>query len=157
MDGIRLVDARAAAVSTSAVPWAEGTVGALGVDVEHASRASKALVPASKVDGADAILAQHGSAHDAGLDGDIEIRVRQGADGLRRQDARQRDELGVARPVQRAIRLVGAASDDGAVPHKDTADRRLVALQRKLGLSGTCVSHGGGLGGPRPGEGGRGG
>jgi len=107
----------------------------LGMDVQHTTSAAEALVPTPKIHSSDTILAQHGSTHDAWLDGDVEVRLLKGADGHRGQDAGQRDELGVSRAVERAVRLVHAAANDLAIFHKDAAHGRLVALQRKLSLS----------------------
>jgi hypothetical protein len=106
----------------------------LGVDVQDTSSTTEALVPAAKIDGPDAILAQHGSAHDAGFDSDIEIGLVEDLDGMLGQDAGNGDELGVPGTVQSAVCLVHASADNFAVLHEDTADRCLVALQGKLSL-----------------------
>lgn len=54
----------------------------LRVNVQNTSGATKTLVPASEVDGSDAVLAQHGRAHDAWLNGDIEVCLVEDADGV---------------------------------------------------------------------------
>jgi hypothetical protein len=106
----------------------------LGVNVQHTSGAAKALVPASEVDCSNAILAQHGSTHDAWLDGDIEICLVEDADGVLGQDASDGDKLGVSGTVQGPICLVHASSNDFAIFDEDTADGRLIALECQFGL-----------------------
>jgi len=66
------------------------------MNVQHTTGSAKSLIPAAKVDGSDAILAEHRGAHDAWLDGDIEICFIQGADGMLGQDTSDGDELGVS-------------------------------------------------------------
>lgn len=58
----------------------KGTI--LSVDVEDTTGAAEALVPAAKVDSANPVLAQHGGAHDAGLDSDIEVGLVEDLDGM---------------------------------------------------------------------------
>jgi hypothetical protein len=105
------------------------------VDVQDTPSASKALVPAAKVNGPDTILAQHGSAHDTGLDSDIEIDLVENLDRMLGQDAGNGHELGVSGAIQGPIRLVHAATNNLAVFDKDTAHGCFVALQGKLSLS----------------------
>lgn len=106
----------------------------LGVDVEDTASATKALIPAAKVDSSDAVLAQHGGAHDTWLDSDIEVGLVENLDRMLRQDAGNGDELGVPGAIQGSIRLVHAAANDLAVLDKDTADRCFVALEGELRL-----------------------
>lgn len=115
-------------------------MGVLGVDIEDPSCSAKALVPASKIDGANAVLAQHRGAHDAGLDGDIEVRLVEDGDGVLGQDAGNGDKLGVPGAVEGAVCFVHAAANDVAVPDKDTADGSFVAFEGELGLCGGPVS-----------------
>lgn len=110
-------------------------MGVLGVDIEDPSCSAKALVPASKIDGANAVLAQHRGAHDAGLDGDIEVRLVEDGDGVLGQDAGNGDKLGVPGAVEGAVCFVHAAANDVAVPDKDTADGSFVAFEGELGHS----------------------
>jgi hypothetical protein len=69
------------------------------VDVHDTSASAEAIVQTSEIDGANAILSQGRGAHDAGLDGDIEVGIVE--DGLRmaRHDFGQGDELGVPRSL----------------------------------------------------------
>jgi hypothetical protein len=94
------------------------------VDVQDTARTAEALVPAAKVHGADAVLAEHGSTHDTRLDRDIEIGLVENLERVLGQDACNGHELG----------MPGATANDFAVFDKDTADRCFVALQGKLGL-----------------------
>jgi hypothetical protein len=107
----------------------------LRVDVEDTACASKALIPATKVDGPNTVLAQHGSAHDTWLDSDIEVSLVENLDGVLGEDAGNGDEFGVSGAVQGPICLVHAASNDFAVLDEDTTDRRFIALEGKLSLS----------------------
>jgi hypothetical protein len=105
------------------------------VNIQHTTSAAEALVPAPKVDGADTILTQHRSTHDARLDGDIEVRLLECADGHSGQDAGQGDKFGVSGAIESAVRLVHAATDDLAIFDENAAHWCLVTLQRKLSLS----------------------
>jgi hypothetical protein len=105
------------------------------MDVQDTPCASKALIPTAKVDGPDTILAQHRSAHDAGLDSDIEIDLVEDLDRMLGQNAGNGHELGVSGAVQGSIRLVHAATNNLAVFDEDTAHGCFVALQGKLSLS----------------------
>lgn len=105
----------------------------LGMDVQDASGAAKSVVPTAKIDGSDAELAQSRGTHDAGLDGDIEVRLAQDAGRVDGEDLRDGNELGVTRSVQRAVRVVHAATDNAAVMHEDAADGRLIGLQGQVG------------------------
>jgi len=58
--------------------------------------AAKAVVEAAKVDAADPELAQSGSAHDAGLDGHVEVGGVQDGRVVAGHDLAEGDELGVA-------------------------------------------------------------
>jgi hypothetical protein len=58
--------------------------------------AAKAVVEAAKVDAADSKLAQSGSAHDAGLDGHVEVGGVQDGRVVAGHDLAEGDELGVA-------------------------------------------------------------
>jgi hypothetical protein len=104
------------------------------VDVQDTPCPSKALVPAAKVDGADAVLAKHGGAHDTRFNGDIEIGLVENLDRVLGQDAGNRNELSVTGAIQGAIRLIHTTTDDFAVLDKDTADWCFITLQSKLGL-----------------------
>lgn len=106
----------------------------LVVDVQNTPSAAEALIPASKVDGTNAILAQHRGAHDAWFHRDIEVRLVQYGNGMLRQDARKSNELGVPRAIQGPVRLVHSSADDFAIFDEDTADGSLVTDQRKLSL-----------------------
>jgi len=106
------------------------------VDVQYSSRAAKALVPAAKVDSSDAVLTQHRGAHDAGLNGDIQVGFVEDLDGIFREDASDGDKLGVPGAVESAVGLVHASTDDLAVLDEDAADWCFIALQCKLGLNG---------------------
>jgi hypothetical protein len=105
------------------------------VDVQDTPSAPEALVPAAKVDGPDAILAQHGSAHDTGLDSDIEVDLVEDLDWMFGQNTGNGHELGVPGAVQGPICLVHAATNNLAVLDEDTAHRCFIALQGKLSLS----------------------
>jgi hypothetical protein len=100
----------------------------LGVDVQDTSSTPKALIPASKVDSSDAVLAQHRSAHDARLDSDIEICLIEDLDGILGENASNGNELGVSSAIQGAIGLIHAATNNLAIFDKDTADGCFVAL-----------------------------
>jgi hypothetical protein len=104
------------------------------VDVQDTARTAEALVPAAKVHGADAVLAEHGSTHDTRLDRDIEIGLVENLERVLGQDACNGHELGMPGAIESAVRLVHATTDDFAIFDKDTADRCFVALQGKLGL-----------------------
>lgn len=65
------------------------------MDIEDAAGAAKALVRAAEVDGVDFELAEHGCAHDAGLDGDVEIALLEEGRGLRLEELADGDELAV--------------------------------------------------------------
>jgi hypothetical protein len=110
------------------------------VHVQYASCASEALVPATKVDGPNTILAEHGSAHDTGLNCDIEIRLMEYTDGLLGQDACDSNELGVSSAIQCAVGFIHAAANDLAVFDKHTSDWSLVALECKLSLLLTMLA-----------------
>lgn len=71
----------------------------LVVDMEHASGAAKPVVPAAKVDGANGELPQGRGAHDARLNGDIEIGLAQDGRRVAGQDLRDCDEFRVSRAV----------------------------------------------------------
>jgi hypothetical protein len=98
------------------------------VDIQYTPRTAKSLVPTSKVDGSDSVLAEHGGAHDTGLNGDIQIGLVEDLDWMLREDTSNGDELGVPGAVQSSIRLVHTAADDFAVLDEDTADWCLIAL-----------------------------
>lgn len=51
------------------------------MNLHHASASPEAVVEAAEVDGADPVLTERGGAHDARLDGDVEVGG--GEDGLR--------------------------------------------------------------------------
>lgn len=106
------------------------------MNVEDAACAAEALVPAAKVDGADAVLAQHGGAHDAGLDRDIEVGLVENLDGMLRQNASNGDKLGVPGPVQGPVRFVHTTANDLTILDEDAADWCFVALEGELGLFG---------------------
>lgn len=106
------------------------------MDVQDTTGTSKALIPAAKVDAPNPILSQHGGAHDAWLDGDIEVDLVEDLDWMLREDTSNSNKLGVPGAVQGSIRLVHAATNDLAVFDEDAADWRLVALECKLGLIG---------------------
>jgi hypothetical protein len=103
--------------------------------IEYASGASESLVPAAKIDGSDSVLAKHGGAHDARLDGNIEVSLVEYADGVLGQNACNGDELGVSGAIESTVGLIHSPTDDLAVLHEDTTDRRLIAGQCKFGLS----------------------
>lgn len=98
----------------------------LGVDVQNTSSAAEPLIPTSKVDSPNPILAQHRSAHDAWFDGNIKIRLFQDADGMLRKNTGQCNELGMPRSIQSPVRLVHSLADDFAIFDEDAADGRLV-------------------------------
>jgi hypothetical protein len=104
------------------------------VDVQYTPSATEALIPAAEVHSTDTILTQHGCAHDARLDSDIEIGLVEDLDGMLGQDTSNGDEFGVSGAIQSPIRLVHASTNDFAVLHKDTADGCLIALECKFGL-----------------------
>jgi hypothetical protein len=106
----------------------------LRVDVQDTTSAAESLVPAAKVDGADAILTKHGGAHDARLDCDIEIGLVENLERVLGEDASNRNKLSMSGAIEGAVRLVHATANDFAVFDKDTADRCFVALQGKLSL-----------------------
>lgn len=106
----------------------------LKVNVQYTSRTTKTLVPAAKVHGADTILTQHGSAHDARLDSDIEIGLIEDLDRVLRQDTSNGNKFRVPGAVKGAVRLVHASTDNLAVLYEDTTDRCLIALECKLSL-----------------------
>lgn len=68
----------------------------LVVDVENASSAAKSVVPAAKVDGADVELPEGRGAHDARLNGDIEIGLAQDGRRVAGQDLRDCDKFRVS-------------------------------------------------------------
>jgi hypothetical protein len=105
------------------------------VHVQHTASAAESLVPAAKVDCSNAVLAEHRGAHDARLDGDIEVGLVEDADGVLGQDASNGNEFGVSGAIEGAIGLVHSTPDDLAVLHENTTHRRLVTGQGKLGLS----------------------
>lgn len=136
-DRVRLVNAGAVGCEHVGYgPSRRVPVHLLGVDVQDAPSAAKALVPTAKVDTPNAVLAQHGGAHDARLDGDIEVGLVENLDWIFGQDTSDGNELGVPGPVERPVRLVHAATYDLAVLDENTADRCFIALQCKLGLFG---------------------
>lgn len=104
------------------------------MDVENSSRSTEPLVPTAKVDSADTILAEHGCAHDARLDGNIEVCLIEDGNRMLGQDTSNGHKLGVPCAVQGAVRLVHASADDVAIVDKDTAHGRLVALESQFGL-----------------------
>ena len=106
----------------------------LRVDGQHSSCSTKPLIPTAKVDGADAILAKHRRTHDARLDGHIEVRLFEDADGMLRQDTSNGHELGVSCTIQGTIGLVHAPADDLAILDKDTADGSLIACESQFSL-----------------------
>lgn len=106
------------------------------MNVQDASCATKALVPAAKVDASNAILTQHGGTHDARLDGDIEVGLVEDIDGILGQDTSNSDKFSVPGTIEGSICLVHASTNDVAVLDKDTTDRCFIALQCKLGLFG---------------------
>jgi hypothetical protein len=105
------------------------------VNIQNASSATETLVPAAKIDASNAVLAQHGSAHDARLDSDIEISLLKSLDGMLGEDAGDGDELGMPGAIQRSICLIHATTNDFAVSDKNTADWSFIALQCQFGLS----------------------
>lgn len=102
----------------------------LGVNVQHTTGASETLIPAAEVDSSNAVLAQHGRAHDAGLYGHVEVGVLESTDWVIGQDACEGDELGVPGTVEGAVRFIHAATKDAAVFDKDTANGGLIARER---------------------------
>ena len=102
--------------------------------VQDTTSATESLIPAPKVDRSNAVLAQHGGAHDARLDGDIEVSLVKDADGVLGQDACNGDELGVSSTVESAVGFIHSSANDLAVLHEDTTDRSLIAGQGKFGL-----------------------
>jgi hypothetical protein len=106
------------------------------MDVQDTSRASEALIPATKIDGANTVLPQHRSAHDTGLDSDIKVCLVENLDRMLGQDTSNGHEFGVPGAVQSSVRLIHAATNNLAVFDKDTANRCFVALQGKLSLTG---------------------
>lgn len=102
--------------------------------VEHTTSTAESLIPAAKVDCSDAVLAEHGGAHDAWLNSDIEVGFVEDADGVLRQDASNGDELGVSGAIESAVGLVHSTSNDLTILHENTTHRRLVTGQCKLGL-----------------------
>ena len=71
----------------------------VGMNLHHASTAPEAIVQAPEVDGADAVLAQRGGAHDTRLDGDIEVRFLEHGLGVLGHDFGEGDEFGVSRAL----------------------------------------------------------
>jgi hypothetical protein len=106
------------------------------VDVHYASSATKALIPATKVDGADTVLTQHGSTHDAGLDCDVQVDLVKDLDGVLGENASDGDKLGVSGAIQGPVRLVHASTNDLAVLDEDATNWCFIALQSELGLIG---------------------
>lgn len=104
------------------------------MNVQHTARTAEPLVPATKVHSPNTVLAQHAGAHDARLDGDVQVRVPEHAGGLVRQNGGEGHELGVAGAVEGAVRLVHATADDLAVIDEDAADGGFVVFKCMLGL-----------------------
>jgi len=73
----------------------------LGVYTHDAAGAAELVVVAAKVDGADAILSQRGGAHDARLDGHVEVRRAQDGEPVRAQYVLEGNKLGMARALRR--------------------------------------------------------
>ena len=99
------------------------------MNVEHASRTTKAFVPTSKVDSPNTVLTQHRGTHDAGLDRHVEVCLLQSADWVLGQDACQGHKLSVPGAIEGAVRLDHTTTQDLAVPDEDTSDGCLVALE----------------------------
>ena len=106
----------------------------LGMNIQHPPCTPKSLIPASKIHGSDAILPQHTRTHDAWLDSNVEVGLFEDGERVGLQDAGNGDEFGVACAIERTVCFVTATSDNGAISHEDTANRRLVTAQRELGL-----------------------
>ena len=109
--------------------------------VHRGAAAAKAVIVASKVNGAHVHEHEGGRAHDAWLHRHVKLALRQ----QRFQPARFRAEGGVAQVVEgndlgvprRVLLDVGAvvaSSHDGPVVHYDAADRHLILVQCTLRL-----------------------
>ena len=103
--------------------------------VQNTTSATESLIPASEVDCTDAVLTQHGGAHDAWLDSDIEVSLVEDAEGVLGQDAGNGNKLSVSGAIKSAVGLVHASTDDLAVLDKHAAHRRLIARQCKFSLA----------------------
>jgi hypothetical protein len=66
------------------------------VNSHDAAGAAETVIETAEVDSADTELAKSGSAHDAGLDGHVEVGVVQDVGVVAGHDLRESDELGVA-------------------------------------------------------------
>lgn len=66
------------------------------MDAQHTPIPTETLVTAAEVDGADPVLAQGGSAHDAWFDGHVEVGLAEDAGGVVLEKLRDGKEFGVA-------------------------------------------------------------
>lgn len=99
------------------------------MNVQHTTSAPETLIPAPKVDSSNAVLAQHGGAHDAGLDGHVEVGVVESRDWVFRQDACEGNELCMPGAIEGTVRFIHATAKDAAVFDKNTANWGLIALE----------------------------
>lgn len=75
----------------------------LVTDAHDSTTATEAVIEAAKVDGADAELAQDRGAHDAWLDGDIQVGLLENLGFVFGQDLAQGHELGMAGALETSM------------------------------------------------------
>lgn len=108
------------------------------MDFQNPSGPPKPIIPTSKIHGANAILPQCRSTHDAWLDRDIQIGVFENTNWMLFKNLGDGDELGVSSSVQTLVRLVHASPNDLTVVDEDTANGCFVMREGKFGLQ--CIS-----------------
>lgn len=81
----------------------------IGVDGHDSAAATEAVIQAAKVHGADAVLAESGSAHDARLDGDIKVRLLEDAGRVLRHDLGEGDKFRMACALSKMLVSTGSA------------------------------------------------
>ena len=105
----------------------------IGVDGEHTTCPTKALIATAVVHSPDMILAQSRGAHDARLNRDVEIGRGHDAGRMRGEELGDGNELGMLRAVPGFVGIIHARAHHTAVVNEHTAHGRLSSGQSLLG------------------------
>lgn len=92
------------------------------MNVHDPTSAAKFVIVATKVDGPDAVLTQRSSAHDARLDGNVEVGRTKDGWPMLEQDGFECDKLCVPRALDRAVRSVQEEGRSDGTPSSTAGD-----------------------------------